>query len=39
MSRAKSMRRAIAAASISLAMLAVTAAQVLATSGTPPFPK
>lgn len=39
MSRAKSMCRAITAVSISLAMLAVSAAQVLATSGTPPFPK
>lgn len=39
MSRIKSIRRAITATAISLAMLAITAAQVLASSGHPPFPK
>lgn len=39
MSRVKSMRRAITATAITLAMLAISAAQVFASGGTPPFPK
>lgn len=39
MSRVRSIRRAITATAISLAMLSITAAQVLASGGFPPFPK
>lgn len=39
MSRVRSIRRAITATALSLAMLSITAAQVLASGGFPPFPK
>lgn len=39
MHRITPLRRAITAAAISLAMLAITAAQVAASGGLPPFPK
>lgn len=39
MSRVKSMRRGALALAFSLSMLAITAGQVLASGGFPPFPK
>lgn len=39
MSRVKSMRRGALALAFSLSVLAITAGQVLANSGLPPYPK